>query len=106
MKTGFLIAICLFTAVLFVSCNGEEKEKAVTETQSVIDHDHSAMEHRHHEPSGESVLVCPVMGTEMQEEDAIKFTHNGYEFTLCCAACIPEIMNNFEKYKEHGRQVN
>ena len=99
MKKSIFLAISILTIFIVLGCNSSKKAEHGPDDG-----------HNHHanmdmsglignERTDDGKLICPVMGTEFNKEDAYNYSIIGNKaYYYCCAGCKEQIEADPEKY--------
>ncbi|NPV00112.1 MAG: hypothetical protein HPY53_01905 [Brevinematales bacterium] len=108
----FLTVFAVFAGTFLLSCgNTDNSNKPATNSVSVpmngMHMNGTNMPNAVVTTNGTNaaLLICPVSGDTIAPGQGIVYQQNGYEFTLCCAACVGSIKKDFEKYKSKGKKI-
>ncbi|OHD55546.1 MAG: hypothetical protein A2014_08445 [Spirochaetes bacterium GWF1_49_6] len=109
----FLTVFAVFAGTFLLSCgNTDNSNKPATNSVSLPMNGSMQMNATNIPQSAgmtngtnAAILICPVTGDTIAPGEGIVYQQNGYEFTLCCAACVNSVKKDFEKYKSKGKKI-
>jgi hypothetical protein len=100
----FMTVFTLFAGSLILSCGNNDTGNKPATNAVTVPMTGSNMMHNS-TVTNMDALICPVSGDKIAPGQGVKYQQNGYEFTLCCPACVNAIQKDFEKYKAKGKKL-